>query len=81
MVRTTIHQASRRAIGFGRRQHDDGSTDIAGSGKRGSSRAVVWVWLFQAVMNPSPESIGILIVVVVLILVVTLVFRRLLKTS
>ena len=37
--------------------------------------------LFQAVMNPSPESIMILIGVVVLIVVVTLVFRRLLKTS
>jgi len=37
--------------------------------------------LFQAVMNPSPERIGILIGVVVLIVIATLVFRRLLKTS
>ena len=37
--------------------------------------------LFQAVMNPTPESIGILVAVAAFIIVGTLVFRRLLKTS
>jgi len=37
--------------------------------------------LFQAVMNPSPESIGILAAVAVVIVAVALGFRRLLRTS